>query len=42
MKQFKPKLCGFIQNPVKHLRWTVSRKQLMAKSRQLFSQNAPV
>ena len=30
-----------IQNPVEHLRWSFSRKQLMALSRQLFSQKAP-
>ena len=30
-----------IQNLERHLRWSVLRKQLMAKFRQLFSQNRP-
>ena len=30
-----------IQNPVKHLRWNFSQKQLTAKSRKLFSQKTP-
>ena len=46
--QGKPFLMNFlmdiqrrIQNPVKHLRWNVFRKQLAAFSPSLFSQNAP-
>ena len=32
---------GRISNPAKHLSWSAMRKYLTAKSRQLFSQNAP-
>ena len=30
-----------VQNPVKHLRWSVLQKWLIAKIRYIFSQNAP-
>ena len=33
-------LQGPDQNPVKHLKWSVLRKQLAVKNRELFSQNA--